>query len=433
MLSIKLREAGSNARGQLGIGSSDDAHTFTPCVFNGHGPRIPPNTDRIISLASGANHTVVLLQLRDGEVQLWGAGDGSKGQLGPERAVRTKATVEDSMLMFMQLAPPFSKLFQKKGLFTCRLVAAAWETTYIVFSCPGKSDILVSMGSNDFGALGIAASTSTPTNPRIINLSTVLGDKAGATCSSNISIKSIHAGPRHVILELYVYTADGTSSSHILVGWGASRHGQLGQKSRTPCIDRPTVIPVDIQSDPLRSCSLGNEHTVILHQSNRISTLGSNRKGQLESLSSVRMHIEEIGCTWNGTYMRAREGGQNVLFATGSNTKGQLGRCNTTATGMNIIGAVEFPEGPTMHITKFACGSEHVLALTSQPGDENNISNCVWGWGWNEHGNLGLGLLEDIPRPAQLWPRNNMSTVEKVVDIWAACGNSWLALSSIGT
>lgn len=427
----RLLATGSNARGQLGIGSRDDAHTFTPCVFDGHGPQIPPNTLRIIGLASGANHTVVLLQFQDGEVQLWGAGDGSKGQLGPECTVQT---TEDSMLVFRPLTPPLSGLFQKKGLpYKCRLVAAAWETSYIVFSCPGKSDILVSMGGNDFGALGVGANPNTSNNPRIINLATVLGDKADATRPSIISVKSIHAGPRHVVTELHVHLTDETSSGRVLVGWGASRHGQLGQKTRTPCIDRPIMIPVDIENDPLRSYALGNEHTVILHQSNHISALGSNRKGQLEGLSNLEIYVQEIGCTWNGTYMHGREGSQNILFATGSNTKGQLGK---SAVGMDAIGAVELPARPAMDIIKFACGSEHVLVLTTQPEDKGNgVPNYVWGWGWNEHGNLGLGVLEDIPRPTQLWPRDSSASVGKVVvDVWAACGTSWLAVSaSMGT
>ncbi|KAI6012662.1 hypothetical protein F5J12DRAFT_544942 [Pisolithus orientalis] len=37
-----LLAAGSNARGQLGTGSIDDAHTLTPCVFKGHGPHFTP-------------------------------------------------------------------------------------------------------------------------------------------------------------------------------------------------------------------------------------------------------------------------------------------------------------------------------------------------------------------------------------------------------
>jgi len=429
-----LLAAGSNARGQLGIGSRDDAHTFTPCVFDGHGPQIPPNTLRIIGLASGANHTVVLLQFQDGDIQLWGAGDGSKGQLGPECTVET---MEDSMLVFRPLTPPLSELFQKKGLsYKCRLVAAAWETTYIVFSCPGKSDILVSMGGNDFGALGVGVNTNTSNDPRIINLATVLNDKAGATRPSTVSVKSIHAGPRHVVAELHMHLTDETSSRRVLVGWGASRHGQLGQKTRTPCIDRPIMIPVDIESDPLHSCALGNEHTVILHQSNRISALGSNRKGQLESLLNLKMYAEEIGCTWSGTYMHGREGNQSILFATGSNTKGQLGRRNTTAAGTDVIGAVELPARPSMDIIKFACGSEHVVVLTTRSEDKSNgVPNSVWGWGWNEHGNLGLGVSEDIPRPTQLWPRDSSTSVGKVVvDVWAACGTSWLAVSaSTGT
>ncbi|KAG6334285.1 hypothetical protein ID866_4800 [Astraeus odoratus] len=421
-----LLAAGSNARGQLGIGSTNDAHTFTPCRFAGYGFQLPPNTTRIVGLASGANHTIIVLQSQDGEIQLWGAGDGSKGQLGPKHAGTKDST-------FRPLAISLSDILQEKELtYKIRLVAAAWETTYIVFSCPGKSDLLVSMGSNDFGALGVGANTSTSGKPYIVDLTTTLDDRMDATHLRTVTIKSMCAGPRHVVIELQTRMADEAASSLVLVGWGASRQGQLGQKTKMPFTNRPIVIPIDIVGDPLRCCALGNEHTVILHQSGSISALGSNRKGQLEGLSSLKLQIQSVGCTWNGTYIHVREGNQDTLFATGSNTKGQLGRCDTSASISGTLSPVRLSTMPwPTRIVMLACGSEHVLVLTSPSRDEENVaSNSVWGWGWNEHGNLGLELSEDVPLPVQLWPREGANATGKVVGVWAACGTSWLALSS---
>ncbi|KAI6136140.1 regulator of chromosome condensation 1/beta-lactamase-inhibitor protein II [Pisolithus sp. B1] len=397
-----LLVAGSNARGQLGIGSTDDAHTFTPCLFKDYGPHLPTNATRILDLASGSSHTVILLQYQDEEVQLWGAGDGSRGQLGPDRNVPTAAS-EDEPLVFRPLAMPFGELFQQKGLsYTCRLVAAAWETTYLVLSCPGRSDILISMGSNDFGALGAAA----------------LGDRVGAKPPSSLRVGFLRAGPRHVLVELQTRTAEGVALPPVLVGWGSSRQGQLGDKVKASVISRPALIPIDIATDPIRCCALGNEHTVLLRESNRISVLGSNRKGQLNGLSSLQMPIEKIGCTWNGTYVHTREGFQDVLLATGSNAKGQLGRIDASM--------------PTAHIIKLTCGSEHVLVLSSPSRDVGKgISNSVWGWGmerawkpwtWN--------CWKMSPFLREIWPSRATDPAGNVVDVWAACGTSWLALSS---
>ncbi|KIK29965.1 hypothetical protein PISMIDRAFT_671950 [Pisolithus microcarpus 441] len=427
-----LLAAGSNARGQLGIGSTNDAHTFTPCVFKDHGPHLPTNTTRILDLASGSTHTVILLQYQDGEVQLWGAGDGSRGQLGPDRNVPMAAS-EDEPLVFRPLAMPFGELFQRKGLsYTCRLVAAAWETTYLVLSCPGRSDILISMGSNDFGALGGGENLNAANKARIVNLAFALGDKAGAKPPGFLRVGFLHAGPRHVVVELQTCTAEGVTLPPVLVGWGSSRQGQLGEKTKPSVMSRPALIPIDIATDPIRCCALGNEHTVLLHESNRVSVLGSNRKGQLDGLSSLQMPIEKIGCTWNSTYVHTREGTQDVLLATGSNTKGQLGRIDASqVSNSNAMGIVKIPTEPTSHVIKLACGSEHVLVLTSPSRDVGTCTSySVWGWGWNEHGNLGVGMLEDVPLPARIWPSGGTDPAGNVVDVWAACGTSWLALSS---
>ncbi|KAI6015653.1 regulator of chromosome condensation 1/beta-lactamase-inhibitor protein II [Pisolithus marmoratus] len=429
---ITLLAAGSNARGQLGIGSTDDAHTFTPCVFKDHGPHLPTNTTRILGLASGSSHTVILLQYQDGMAQLWGAGDGTRGQLGPDHNAQ-KAASEDESLVFRPLAIPFGELFQQKGLpYRCRLVAAAWETTYLVLSCDGRSDILISMGSNDFGALGGGENLNAANKARIVNLAAALGDKASGSPSSTLSVGSLHAGPRHVVVELQTYTVEGITLSPVLVGWGSSRQGQLGEKAKASIVSRPALIPIDIATDPVRCCALGNEHTVVLHGSNRISVLGSNRKSQLDGLTSLQMPIEKIGCTWNGTYVHTREGIQDILLAAGSNAKGQLGRTNTSAvSNSNAIGNVKLPTEPTTRIIKLACGSEHVLVSTSPSGDvRKSMSDSVWGWGWNEHGNLGLGTLEDVTLPVRIWPRDGANPTGNVVDVWAACGTSWLALSS---
>lgn len=427
-----LLAAGSNARGQLGTGSTDDAHSFTPCVFEDHGLQLPTNTARILGLASGSSHTVILLQSKDGDVQLWGAGDGSKGQLGPDRNAPMEAS-KDEPFVFRPLSMPFGELFQQRRLpYTCRLVAAAWETTYLVLSCPGRPDVLISMGSHDFGALGGGENLNAANKARIVNLASALDEKAGAKPPNSIlTIESLQAGPRHVVVELQTRTVDGATLSSVLVGWGSSRQGQLGQKTKAAVISRPALIPIDVASDPMRCCALGNEHTVVLHESNRISVLGSNRKDQLDGLSLLQMPIERIGCTWNGTYVHTRERMQDLLLATGSNAKGQLGRTNSAVSNSNTIGIVKLPIEPTTHIIKLACGSEHVLVLTSPSRDMGKgISNSVWGWGWNEHGNLGLGMLEDVTLPAQIWPRDGASPIGNVVDVWAACGTSWLALPS---
>ena len=59
------------------------------------------------------------------------------------------------------------------------------------------------------------------------------------------------------------------------------------------------------------------------------------------------------------------------------------------------------------------------------------------GWGWNEHGNMGLGHTEGVMTPTII-PIPSLSipsaTVEmdppKIAGIWAGCGTSWFVLGS---
>ena len=84
MVSLSLLSAGSNARGQLATGDVEDAHTFTPCNFVDCTPgTLPEAAASVLQIACGANHTLVLLSRKEGGTELWGCGDGSKGQLGP--------------------------------------------------------------------------------------------------------------------------------------------------------------------------------------------------------------------------------------------------------------------------------------------------------------------------------------------------------------
>ncbi|KAF8131556.1 regulator of chromosome condensation 1/beta-lactamase-inhibitor protein II [Boletus edulis] len=273
------------------------------------------------------------------------------------------------------------------------------------------------MGSNEFGALGIGggadgtrsgsgsaririAGDDPVGEPQVVDFDRVFSD-SDASEPRTVCVRTLHAGPRHVVAQLVVtrFTSDGSSpySQTVLVGWGASRHGQLGQNGGARC--------------------------VVLHASGRLSALGSNKQGQIPSLSRER--VCRLGCTWRGTYMQAIDGDKHVLLTTGNNAQGQLGRDYTEASASTVDVTVNLPLDRAL--SSFVCGSEHVLAVMSSSSQEGN---SVVGWGWNEHGNMGLGSLGNIAIPTQLWPREDIEAYNKypqrVIDIWAGCATSWL-------
>ena len=91
-------------------------------------------------------------------------------------------------------------------------------------------------------------------------------------------------------------------------------------------------------------------------------------------------------------------------------------------------GAVHFAFGGGAagggRVERLVCGSEHVVCLVEREGDVGRRE--VWGWGWNEHGNLGVGHTEDVDAPVRVWPPAGETASAEVVDLWAGCGTSWV-------
>ncbi|KDR70959.1 hypothetical protein GALMADRAFT_814840 [Galerina marginata CBS 339.88] len=411
---LALLSAGSNAHGQLGNGSLDDSPAFQPCSFIDLPPHaLPIRTSQVLGLACGGNHTLILLEMEDRKRVLWGSGDGRRGQLGLNYQRDVLHGGSSGLFRNIQLPLRDNGL----GDYSYKFVAATWETSYVVLSCEGKVDVIISLGSDDHGDLGVNGLNRQQTlmDFHVIRFDHILPQEG-------MKVDSISSGQRHVIVHLR------SGSSSILVGWGTSRHGQLGQPTNTPFSPRPRIVFAlsDSHSDQKVLCALGIQHTVVFHESDRISGLGSDRKGQLQVVKtfSTSCCIRSIGCTWNGSYLvvEGEEGWE--VRSSGSNSHGQLG---WESSEIISVGAVNFlPELDARNTSiKIACGSEHVVALVTPYTIEPPMSQ-VWGWGWNEHGNLGIGHTEDLPAPVKLWPASPDANGADIRGIWAGCGTSWI-------
>ncbi|KAG6817575.1 hypothetical protein H0H87_006952 [Tephrocybe sp. NHM501043] len=385
---------------------------------------MPANTSRVLNITSGANHTVILLEAGN-EMQIWGSGDGSSGQLGAAYHQLCQSGAPSTIFRFIELP------LQKEGLseYKPKLVSASWETTYIAFSRDGGRDVLISMGANDFGDLGVGVKgKAKETVPFHVVSFDHLELHGTPLKNANISILSLATGQHHVIAQLEVAWNDKLTRQYV-VGWGASRHGQLGsvldaRERPIPYVSTPRIIPVEDLGDPIIATALGNQHTVLLHASGRGSSFGSNRKGQIQGLGDVQNAVM-VGTTWNGTYVVTNEGDEaHRILTTGSGAHGQLGR--QLAPGEEpSLAPVELPLSKDTRISKIACGTEHVIVLLSQSSGAPE----VWGWGWNEHGNLGIGTTENAFAPVQLWtptPAQGDDVDPEVVGVWGGSGTSWI-------
>ncbi|KAJ3555422.1 hypothetical protein NM688_g2587 [Phlebia brevispora] len=250
-----------------------------------------------------------------------------------------------------------------------------------------------------------------------------------------LKIGTLTSGPHHVVIHLTLTCTDGMEEQHVL-GWGTARHGQIGPHKDpstgkpVPFLPSPTpLFSADSQgNESLVSSALGTHHTVLLLSSGRLQPLGSNRKGQLDGVDSLQ-DVAAVGCTWNGTYAAVRRGNSWSIISAGNHNKGQLGRPvqfgDNNPHGHSL--AVHFPFSHETHsLVKMACGSEHILCLFSRKEADSNDRPLteVWGWGWNEHGNLGIGTIQDTDAPIKIWPTAADHRI--AVDVWAGNGTSWI-------
>ncbi|KAF9038088.1 regulator of chromosome condensation 1/beta-lactamase-inhibitor protein II [Panaeolus papilionaceus] len=435
-----LLSTGSNARGQLASGDFEDLNKFSAASL--------PNDVAVLSIATGSNHTLVLSELATGaelQRQLWGAGDGICGQLGPSYKEEQLKDKSLGQTRFRPLSLPL----QAMGLanYTTKLIAATWETSYIVLACKGSSDVILSMGSNDFGDLGTGTTGGTKNaGPHVVSFAHLPSPKGTSLSDGTFFIKQISAGQRHVVVVIEcVDPIDQTGTEELLVGWGSSRHGQLGQQTKSPGSSLPPYIPLPTMivfpqaecglNDTIQLMALGMHHSVFLTTLGRLVSLGSNKKNQLDlAFNPPPGKFLSIGSTWHGTYAVVENDGAVLVFASGSNTHGQLGRGSI---GQKIVGVDNVALQPHVgHGTslQIACGTEHVLVLVSrhQSDDEARNTQELWAWGWNEHGNLGTSTTSDAANPVQVWSSTQkpldgqLSLIKRVNNVWAGSGTSWI-------
>ena len=433
---LNLLACGSNPGGQLSLNHSHDVHTFTHCSFHSSLDELLASPDaEIVDLVSASNHSLLLLHAA-GANHLLGCGTNTEGQLGPRCALWDEVKPE---LKFKPV-DMLSQLGLKHEDWDPVKVACTWTTSFVVYRRlareqssgsssatsghdGGMEQIVVSCGSNDFGEMGITASSgmkNASDNPSIIDV----GLEPGET------IKMLKGGQRHVMAVVHGPEGDR------LVGWGAARKGELDTSQTAHSHTKPVTTKVmksKIKADihprsslpkamnlqlPVGSeiahIALGTSHSVILLSDGRVKAWGSDAHGQIRDLDQAR-DVEAIGSTWNGTYILDKSG---KLRYQGSPGQGQTGSAPTDPVASSLIA---IPDGGS--IQQFACGSEHLLMDIGR----RNQSSDLFVRGWNEHGNLGLGDQKD----RQMLTRVDIGA-GKIRRLWGGCAASWVWMDPPG-
>ncbi|CAI2384363.1 unnamed protein product [Moneuplotes crassus] len=157
-------------------------------------------------------------------------------------------------------------------------------------------------------------------------------------------------------------------------------------------------------------CSGDNKKGQLGFDSSRKSTSLEMRSELLKNLEKLGIQKVDIQCTWNSTIILGMWGETQVVLITGSTKYGVVDpeKDLLLLDSDKVCNKEDFEElkyfylkdlGEELNnsgITKFLTLNESFFVVTEK--------NEVYGWGWNEHGNLGVGTLEDESTPTLITP-----------------------------
>ena len=215
-------------------------------------------------------------------------------------------------------------------------------------------------GYNIFGNLGLGDTTNRTTFTQI---------------TTNVdNIKEIYCGAHHT----FILKNDGT-----LWGCGWNNHSQLGLGDTT---NRNTFTQITTNANDIKSVYCGDNHTLILKNDGTLWSTGHNGYGQLglgdnnnrytfTQITTNVNDIKEIYCGLRHAFILKNNG---TLWGCGFNGNGELGLGDTT--NRNTFTQITTNVND---IKEIYCGGSHTFIL------KNN--GTLWGCGYNDHGELGLG------------------------------------------
>ena len=355
---------GSGGTGLLGLGDLDDHSTPTLITSSPFiTPPSSPSPSTVTSLACSGVYSLAC------------TADGGLYECGDRRQSTppsSQAGGEVSQPLVRPTRMPFPHSVVK--------VACGWCHS----ACITADGAVWTWGDNRRGQLGLSSvSPSNSPPPTFLPQPTPLHLPAPAL--------SIACGWRHSIALL---------TDHSVQGWGDNKHGQLSlPASPSPVapisvsaglsthIWPPTPLPLPVLP-PLahvRDVACGWTFSLLLTSSHLVFTCGSNQWQQCspDPTRTVRRWrlveglppVIRVACGWSHCLARDEEG---KAWMWGRRSMGQAGAEDSRGSS----GVVEVVLGDGMRVSEVLCGSESCMAV--------DVEGRLWGWGWNEHGNLGV-------------------------------------------
>ncbi|CAM6127813.1 unnamed protein product [Calypogeia fissa] len=364
----------------------------------------------VLDMAGGGAHAVAVLGPEaHGQVVTWG--NGQSGALGHG---------DESDLSI----PKLVKFFQAIPI---RSVAAGWSHTAFV----SYSGELYTTGNGSFGQLGHGDFKARSVPSKVKTL----------PCKA---VSMVACGMRHTLV-----LACGLSGEHEVYAFGSCKRGQLGLgaldhlKTSQPNFKSTGKVSVPqriigLDEHQIVFLAANGDHSAALSEDGSLHLWGRGFNGSPDDFVPLRignqLPFSKVALGWNHGIALA----DGQLWVWGSNDRGQLGivkesasestsvdvhsSSSVTTKGQDDVGtSTPGNDGPQM--TKVVGLEENVVRWLSAGAEHSAVvldDGRIMAWGWGEHGQLGLGTVED-----QLWPTVVSIPLEGQVRWRTFCGSGF--------
>ncbi|KFD69997.1 hypothetical protein M514_06796, partial [Trichuris suis] len=210
-------------------------------------------------------------------------------------------------------------------------------------------------------------------------------------------------------------------SAEEVLAFGNCQDGQLGLGGIEENMRTATALPLTEELRCCREIICGRKHTVFLLDNGTLLACGNNdfcqlgyegpRKKPRPVDSFAGSPVAQVACGDAHTVALTDDG---HVHSWGSNESGQLGAVVSDSAKANC--SVFFCEVNLCKIVQVACGSQHCLAL-----EANGI---VHAWGSNDFGQLGLGHVKPAPSPQPIAHLYGIPFSQIIAGSWHSFANS---------
>ncbi|GAA5957489.1 hypothetical protein JCM3765_001159 [Sporobolomyces pararoseus] len=488
MVRYELYSTGSNSHGQLGLDSEEDFAQFTRIS-------LPSNTHPL-KLAFGANHTLLLATVNGKRTLFGAGNNsaGQLGTGRKESRLRFEELIwADFVPQGGDISEEDYEIASIVSTWETSIVhlrpreGKEWREDF------ARTEVLVSFGSNDWGERGSETTREgggSSERPSVISFAHLVQGPikiSQLVTGPRHVLATLHSLETDEADQLLVGWG---AARHGQLGSldGSSKLPKIVPRPQLVRLPTPfraqEVIDIDCGKDHAALSLLhGHEPTVVVLGSNKHGQLGlpasnltkttertATNSNVLRSNTLIRSSTSTsqiVRTTWNSTFIGTSPSDSTSssyepsLMSFGSNSHGQLGSqvpLNTDrslsedpspTSGLRVVQFPSSPDSPTLpqkstEISTFrshlrlSTGSEHALVVieslspSTLPSNPFSKKQKLFAWGWNEHGNLGLGTgdLADRAEPVQVGGiiQEKLDRGGRIKNVWGGMATSWVSV-----